>query len=88
MRITIINQFYAPDISPTAQLATSLAEGLAKRGHEVTIVASRGGYVEVGGVVKGAAGENPRVYRVWTPRLGKKSIIKRCLEKRSRQHCL
>ena len=26
MRITLLNQFYAPDISPTAQLAASLAE--------------------------------------------------------------
>lgn len=79
MRITIINQFYAPDISPTAHLAASLAEGLAAGGHRVTIVASLGGYVEAS-QVEHSAGENPRVIRLWTPRLGKKTIIKRCID--------
>jgi glycosyltransferase involved in cell wall biosynthesis len=79
MRITLINQFYTPDISPTAHLSASLAEGLAKDGHEVTVVTSRGGYVEASRVEK-QKGENPRVYRVWTPRLGKKTIIKRCID--------
>jgi glycosyltransferase involved in cell wall biosynthesis len=79
MRITIINQFYAPDISPTAHLAASLAEGLAADGHEVTIIASRGGYVEASQLEQ-SAGENPRIYRLWTPRLGKKTIIKRCID--------
>jgi glycosyltransferase involved in cell wall biosynthesis len=79
VRIAIINQFYTPDISPTAHLSASLAEGLAADGHEVTVVTSRGGYVEASRVEK-AAGENPRVLRVWTPRLGKKSIIKRCID--------
>ncbi|MCC7350825.1 MAG: glycosyltransferase family 4 protein [Phycisphaerales bacterium] len=79
MRITIINQFYAPDISPTAHLAASLAEGLAEHGHQMTIIASRGGYVEASQVEQ-SAGDNPRVHRIWTPRLGKKTIIKRCID--------
>ena len=32
MRLTLVNQFYAPDISPTAQLAASLAEHRAAQG--------------------------------------------------------
>src|SRR5690348_14682963 len=81
MRITIINQFYAPDISPTASLATSLAEHLAARGHEVSVVASRGGYVRRADTADSTAdSDNPRVYRVWTPQLGKKTIIKRCID--------
>lgn len=79
MRVTIINQFYTPDISPTAHLSASLAEGLAAQGHEVTVVASRGGYVNVASTEQ-AAGENPRVRRVWTPRLGKKSLPKRLVD--------
>ncbi len=79
MRITIINQFYTPDLSPTAHLSASLAEGLAERGHEITVVTSRGGYVDAS-PVGAAGGENPRVHRVWTPRLGKKSILKRLLD--------
>jgi len=79
MRITIINQFYAPDISPTAHLSASLAEGLAANGHRITVITSRGGYVEAS-KVETATGENPRIVRVWTPRLGKKTIIKRCID--------
>ncbi|HVX85093.1 MAG TPA: glycosyltransferase family 4 protein [Phycisphaerae bacterium] len=79
MRITLINQFYVPDISPTAHLSASLAEGLAARGHTVSVVTSRGGYVEASRV-ETHAGENPRVYRLWTPRLGKKTILKRCID--------
>ena len=79
MRIAIINQFYTPDISPTAHLSAALAEGLAAKGHGVTMVTSQGGYVEGSPVERGTS-ENPRVFRVWTPRLGKKTIIKRCID--------
>jgi len=83
MRLTIINQFYTPDISPTAHLAASLAAHRASLGDEVTVVASRGGYVAASA---DAASErranlrNPRVYRIWTPRLGKGNVIKRCID--------
>ena len=46
MRLTVLNQFYAPDISPTAQLASSLAEHRAEQGDDVTIVTGRAGYLE------------------------------------------
>lgn len=81
MRLTILNQFYRPDIAPTAHLAASLAEHRAARGDQVTVVASRGGYVDASQSAdqRGSA-SNPRVYRVWTPRLGKKSVLRRCLD--------
>ena len=44
MRLTLVNQFYAPNISPTAQLAASLAESRARLGDQVTVVAGTGGY--------------------------------------------
>jgi glycosyltransferase involved in cell wall biosynthesis len=44
MRLLILNQFYAPDISPTAQLAASLAEHRASEGDEVTVITSRWRY--------------------------------------------
>jgi len=80
MRLTIVNQFYSPDLSPTAQLATSLAEHRAELGDEVTIVASQSRYVDESAATRSGEEENPRVYRVWTPRLGKRSAIRRCLE--------
>ena len=44
--LTLLNQFYAPDISPTAQLAASLAEHRAALGDEVTVITGRAGYLE------------------------------------------
>ncbi|MEO0630903.1 MAG: glycosyltransferase, partial [Planctomycetota bacterium] len=79
MRITIINQFYVPDISPTAHLSASLAEHLAESGHDVTVVTSKGGYTKDASNTAGAgtAGGKVSVKRVWTPQLGKGSIVKR-----------
>ena len=68
MRLTVVNQFYAPDISPTAQLAASLAEHRAAQGDHVTIVTGRAGYLEDvarTGVVR--SGPELRIRRVWTP---------------------
>ena len=80
MRLTILNQFYAPDISPTAQLAASLAEHRAEEGDEVTIVTGRAGYLE--GLSRSTKAETRpglRVRRVWTPDLGKSSRLRRLL---------
>ena len=80
MRLTLVNQFYAPDISPTAQLAASLAEHRAEQGDHVTIVTGRAGYLEdvaPTGVVR--TGPELRIRRVWTPDLGKSSRRRRLL---------
>ncbi len=78
-RICIINQFYSPDLAPTAQLATGLAEYWAAQGHELRAVASRGGYVQ--GASEGHGhGEAVQVSRIWTPRLGKASALRRLLD--------
>ena len=73
--ICLLNQFYAPDISPTAQLATSLIEHRAAQGDECTVVCGSGGYAD-------ALDHRPlhsgvRVRRVWAPRLGRGSVIAR-----------
>jgi glycosyltransferase involved in cell wall biosynthesis len=80
VRLTLVNQFYAPDISPTAQLAASLAEHRADLGDEVTIVTGRAGYLE-GLAPAGAVRSGPglRIRRVWTPDLGKSSRGRRLL---------
>jgi putative colanic acid biosynthesis glycosyltransferase WcaI len=80
MRLTIINQFYRPDISPTAQLCGSLGEDRARRGDTVTVIASQGGYTGDRTRAKEDRAANPRVYRVWTPQLGKGSIVKRLID--------
>jgi hypothetical protein len=80
VKLTLVNQFYAPDISPTAQLAASLAEHRADRGDHVTIITGRAGYLEGVapiGVVR--TGPELRIRRVWTPDLGKSSRGRRLL---------
>ena len=63
VRLTLVNQFYAPDISPTAQLAASLAEHRAEQGDRVTVVTGRAGYLEglapAAGVRHGARPADP-----------------------------
>jgi colanic acid biosynthesis glycosyl transferase WcaI len=80
VRLTLVNQFYAPDISPTAQLAASLAEHRATVGDQVTVITGRAGYLE-GLAPTGALQTGPglRVRRVWTPDLGKSSVARRLL---------
>ena len=80
VRLTLLNQFYAPDISPTAQLAASLAEHRAANGDEVTVITGRAGYLE-GLAPTGALQTGPglRVRRAWTPDLGKSSVTRRLL---------
>lgn len=41
----ILNQYYWPDHSAVAQLATELAEDLVAFGHEVTVISSSGSYL-------------------------------------------
>ena len=79
MRLLLLNQFYAPDISPTAQLTASLARHRAARGDTVTVVASAGNYAEQG-QVSTIADPGVSVHRVWTPRFGKATVLKRCAD--------
>ncbi len=79
MRITLINQFYPPDLSPTARLAASLASHRAALGDEVTVIAGCGYSDRVhercspsrNGVV---------VQRAWNSRMGRSSHWRRCVD--------
>ena len=75
LRFCLLNQFYAPDISPTAQLARSLVEHRSRQGDDCTVVCGSGGYAD-------AHDHRPldpgvRVRRVWAPRLGRASVAAR-----------
>jgi colanic acid biosynthesis glycosyl transferase WcaI len=79
MRICLVNQFYAPDESPTAQLAASLCEYFAARGDTVTVLTSAGAYAGSGRI----ADQQPvgvSVRHLWTPAFGKKRLIGRLLD--------
>lgn len=47
MKLLFLNQFFWPDSSATSQQLTDLVTGLGRRGHEVHVVCSRGGYADV-----------------------------------------
>jgi colanic acid biosynthesis glycosyl transferase WcaI len=83
VRVTLLNQFYAPDISPTAQLAASLAEHRAELGDDVTVLTGRAGYLEglgpAGPAGVGGDATGVRVRRTWTPDLGRASVARRLL---------
>jgi glycosyltransferase involved in cell wall biosynthesis len=44
MHVLLINQYYHPDIAPTAQLCTDWAEDLVRLGHRVTVLAGTSRY--------------------------------------------
>jgi glycosyltransferase involved in cell wall biosynthesis len=80
MRLTILNQFYVPDISPTAHLAGSLAEHRAALGDDVTVITSGTGYLGAARVSECRSPAGVRVCRVWSPRLGKARLLYRLLD--------
>ena len=75
MRVALINQFYPPDVSPTAHLCASLAEHRAASGDRVTVITSRSGYVR--GFTREAASGGVDVRRVWSTRWGSRSRRRR-----------
>ncbi|HLF37731.1 MAG TPA: glycosyltransferase family 4 protein [Anaerolineales bacterium] len=80
MRLTLINQFYPPDFAPTGELAASLAEHRVQLGDQVTVVTSQGGYVPESPVEAAPPTSNPRIHRLWTPRLGKQTLALRLID--------
>ncbi len=82
MRLTIVNQFYKPDISPTASLAASVAEHRAAHcGDLVTVVTGRGSYIQLPAAADADRARRglrrPLIHRVWTPRVDKASVLGR-----------
>ena len=82
-RVTLVNQFFPPDLAPTAHLTAALAGHLADRGWEVTVITAGDGYVDRSTDGDGSATDGTRVHadvrvlRPWIPALGKASIVKR-----------
>jgi len=77
MRILFINQCYWPDHVSTAQHLTDLAEGLAGRGHEVTVLCSRRPYAGGTEVFPRQERHNGvRIQRVSTLGYGKQSGLR------------
>jgi glycosyltransferase involved in cell wall biosynthesis len=80
MRLTLLNQFYAPDVAPTGQVLADLARARAARGHEVAVLASRASYD--GGPPHPAHEERDgvRVRRLRVPLAGRAGTMARALQ--------
>jgi colanic acid biosynthesis glycosyl transferase WcaI len=77
MRITIVNQFYPPDLAPTAHLAASLARHRSALGDDVTVITGTAGYVPGASRSADEADDRVTVVRVATPGGGKSSVVSR-----------
>jgi colanic acid biosynthesis glycosyl transferase WcaI len=77
MRLIFLNRFYWPDEPATAQLLTDLAEGLARRGHEVTVIASHPGRP---GVPHLEVRHGVRIRRTRTLGLGRHGLVGRAAD--------
>ncbi len=77
MRIIFINRFYWPDEPATAQLLTDLAEALAARGHDVTVITSRpAGHSGSGAETHAGV----RVFRVRSSHRGPHQLVGRAVD--------
>ncbi|MBK9519309.1 MAG: glycosyltransferase family 4 protein [Anaeromyxobacter sp.] len=74
MKVLLLNQFFHPDHSATAQLATDLAEDLVLAGHQVTALAARGGYLGGERLPARELHRGVRIVRVHSTSLGKGSV--------------
>ena len=87
MKVLIIAPYYAPDLGPSAPLFTMLSEGLAKRGHKVTVVAAvphyPSGQVSAkyrGTSIRHSTESGVEVIRVPLPSVNRATLVKRLLQ--------
>lgn len=76
-RVVFINRFYWPDEAATAQLLTDLAEGLAARGHQVTVIASHDGNPET---ARREAYRGVAIIRVPATRWGRRRMMAKAID--------
>ena len=82
LRITIINQYYAPDVASTGRLLHELAQQLVKLGADVTVVTSQPSYGPPETWVKCQPNEvrdGVRVSRLVTTRFSKDNLLGRAM---------
>ncbi|HTP30016.1 MAG TPA: glycosyltransferase family 4 protein [Anaeromyxobacteraceae bacterium] len=80
MKVLILNQFFHPDLSATAQIAADLAEDLEADGFEVTALAARGSYLGGRALAARERYRGVEIVRVPTTSFGKRSIIHRAVD--------
>ena len=80
MRVLAVNQFYPPDPAPTGVLLQDLVQALTLRGHEVSVLCSRGSYA---GGRRGQGSETRDgipVERLWPFGFSRRSAVGKVLD--------
>jgi colanic acid biosynthesis glycosyl transferase WcaI len=80
VKLTLINQYYPPDLAPTGHLAASLAEHRAELGDEVTVITSVGGYASAEDSTVLDEVTAARIVRIRASRLGRANLTRRVLD--------
>ncbi len=76
----ILNQYYHPDIAPTAQLAADVAEEMVCCGHEVTVVACNRRYIGGGQLPSFDVHRGVRIIRLPAMGFGRTSKLLRMID--------
>jgi glycosyltransferase involved in cell wall biosynthesis len=80
-RLLFVNRFYYPDHSATAQILTDLAEALAARGWEVSVIASRLRYDDATALLPARdVHAGVTIHRVWSSRFGRAGLAGRAVD--------
>ena len=80
MKVLLLNQFFYPDVSATAQIATDLAEDLASAGCDVTALASRGTYLGGRPLPAEDVHGDIRIVRAAAASFGKRTLMHRAAD--------
>src|SRR5581483_9031843 len=80
MNVLLLNQYFHPDLAPTAQLASDLAVALAERGHQVRAIASARPYAGAGWRALAEEHRGVRITRVPATALGRASRAARLID--------
>ncbi len=83
--VLILNQFFYPDVSATAQHAFDLARFLRRNGDEVSAIAWRSSYGQSGSAAGGKLDSEEtvdgiRIHRVGSSLLGKRGLVARAID--------
>lgn len=80
MKVVVANRFYFPDESATSRMVTSLASGLASRGHVVHVVTSRRLHDRPGRLAAREIVAGINIHRVWTTQFGRARLLGRIFD--------
>jgi colanic acid biosynthesis glycosyl transferase WcaI len=80
MKVLLLNQFFHPDLSATAQIATDLAEDLVASGIDVTALAGRGSYLGGAQLAARDGHAGVSIVRSAATSLGKRTLLHRAVD--------